>query len=125
MKACMHLVIDWVRDSDKQMPRVACRDLDPARRVSAQGEISLESLSQGEKRVFIRWGEEDVPIPRESLSMGGVECRYPKRRGEYPYPKRRVSLSQEERRGPLSQEDSVPIPRGEERVPIPRGEDVA
>ena len=37
--------------------------------------------------------------------MGGVECPYLKRRGEYLYPKKRVSLSQEERRGSLSQEE--------------------
>ena len=42
---------------------------------------------------------------RESLSVGGVECPYPNRRGEYPYPKKRVSLSQEERRGSLSQDE--------------------
>ena len=74
----MHLERDWVRELDKQMPRVTCRDLDPACRVSAQGEISrVQSehihgvLSQGEKRVPIRWGEENVPIP------GGEENHYP------------------------------------------------
>ena len=42
------------------MTRVTCRDLDPARRVSAKGEISgsngstsMEALFQGEKRVSI------------------------------------------------------------------------
>ena len=33
----------------------------------------------------------ECPYPRwrrESLSVGGVECPYPKREGEYPYPKR-------------------------------------
>ena len=36
----MHLERDWVGELDKQMPRVTCRDLHPARRVSAQREIS-------------------------------------------------------------------------------------
>ena len=36
----MHLERDWIRELDTQMLRVTCRDLDPARRVSAQKEES-------------------------------------------------------------------------------------
>ena len=82
----------------------------------------MASLSQVEKRVFIRWAKENVAIPEgeeNHYSWGRGEYPYPKRRGEYPQPEKRISLSQEERRGSLSQEESgLPIHLGEEsRLP--------
>ena len=89
------------------------------------------SVSQKERKITIRWGGENVPIPggeeihypmgrRECLCprMRG-ECPYPKRRGGYPHPMRRVSLCQEERRVSLSHEEKrFPNHMGEEtRLP--------
>ena len=69
----MHLEGDWVRELDKRMLRVTCRDLDPACRVSAQREISRV------QREHIH----GVSVPRREESL------HPMGRGECPYPRRR------------------------------------
>ena len=105
----MHLETDWLRELDKQMARVTCRDLDPARGVSAHIEISRVQrehtndvpVPRRDKSPY-RMGREECPYPRwrrQSLSVGGVECPYRKRREQCPYPKRTGEGPWPERRG--------------------------